>query len=99
MDAAVYSTWNKASGRVLQTAGFAWEGVQRRQIWREGRESDLDIWVMFREGGSREGLVEVPKGRVRAESPLSLPGEKARHNSFWGWFCCSTIHPRFSWAM
>lgn len=60
IDAGVYSTWNPSSRRVLQKSGFELEGVQRRQIWKEGRESDLDVWAVLRnEEEAKEGGLGV----------------------------------------
>lgn len=45
IEAAVFS-WNPASGRVLEKAGFIREGVRRRSIFKDGRIIDSVMYAL-----------------------------------------------------
>ena len=51
VDAAVYSTWNPASRRVLEKIGLKYEGTTRKSVWRGKVKgfSDMELWGMLRE--------------------------------------------------
>jgi RimJ/RimL family protein N-acetyltransferase len=47
LEACVFD-WNPASGRVLEKAGYTFEGMQRRAVYKRGRFGDLAIWAKLR---------------------------------------------------
>ena len=48
---------------MLQKTGFVCEGVHRRVVWQDGRESDLSIWAVLRD--EKESLDESRGDEVK----------------------------------
>jgi ribosomal-protein-alanine N-acetyltransferase len=40
-------TWNTASKRVIETCGFAYEGLLRRQMYKDGKDVDVYLYAFI----------------------------------------------------
>jgi len=48
LDAEVFS-WNPQSGKALKKAGFELEGIKKKSVYKDGKITDKEVWVLFRD--------------------------------------------------
>ena len=58
LEAGIFG-WNRASCKVLEKAGFGFEGMSRCGVWKDGRPVDLIEYAKVREGVRGETVMPV----------------------------------------
>ncbi len=58
---ATHFAWNPASGRVMQKAGFTYEGILRNSVFKDNKMTDELLYAIVQP--------ETAQGRERVRSP------------------------------